>query len=216
MTGLAFWSTSRVAGVLLILGSLLVLSAAGSYGSVRDKGGPVIFGQPPREWLRLVFEHQALWRVASILFIAGVTTTLLGLALFGSLLAKAGAPSFAQAGLIAYMVGAVMFVINLAARLTVDPWAAKATAETDAIPEAYAPLTMWIGALFVIFTILTFTGLAIYGGAVLATGLLPSWSGWLAIVYGLGGLGLLAAIRDAPPFLQYLMPILLGVLLLLV
>lgn len=215
MPSLALWSTSRVAGVLLIVGSILFLSGAGSYAFVRDKGGPMIFGQPPREWLRLVFEHQALWRQATILFITGVIVTLLGLTLLGSLFRGAGDPAFSQVGLLAFVFGAIMWVINLAARLTLDPWAAKAMVATGEIPEAYKPITAWTGALFVIFTILTFAALAIYGGAVLVTGLLPGWAGWLAIVYGLAGLLLLVVTRDAPPFLHYLMPILIGALLLL-
>ncbi|HEU0027909.1 MAG TPA: hypothetical protein VFQ25_12395 [Ktedonobacterales bacterium] len=175
----------------------------------------MIFGQPPREWLRLVFEHQALWRRATLLFITGVITTLLGLTLLGSLFRGAGDPGFSQVGLLAFAFGAVMWVINLAARLTVDPWAAKEMAATGKIPEVYTPITAWTGALFVVYTILTFTALALYGGAALATSLLPGWVGWASIIYGLAGLLLLAASRDAPPFLHYLMPILLGILLLL-
>jgi hypothetical protein len=208
-------STPHVAGVLLIVGSILFLSGAGSYAFVRDKGGPMIFGQPPREWLRLVVEHQGLWRQATILFITGVIVTLLGLTLLGALFRGAGDPGYSQVGLLAFIFGAVMWVINLAARLTVDPWAAKAMVARGEIPEAYTPITAWTDALFMIYTILTFVALAIYGGAMLATGLLPSWVGWAAIIYCLAGLLLLVGTRDAPPFLHYLMPILIGALLLL-
>ena len=42
------------------------------------------------------------------------------------------------------------------------------------------------------------------------------WVGWLSIAYGLGGLGLTGITGgNVPPFLQHLMPILLGILLLL-
>jgi hypothetical protein len=50
---------------------------------------------------------------------------------------------------------------------------------------------------------------------VLSTLVLPHWVGWLAIVYGLAGLRLLGFTGDAPPFLHYLMPLLIGILLLL-
>ena len=46
------------------------------------------------------------------------------------------------------------------------------------------------------------------------TPVLPHWVGWLAIVYGLAGLGLLGFIGDAPPFLHHLIPLLIGILLL--
>jgi hypothetical protein len=49
---------------------------------------------------------------------------------------------------------------------------------------------------------------------VLSTRLLPRWMGWLVIVYGLAGLGLLGATSDVPPFLYYLLPMVMGILLL--
>jgi hypothetical protein len=109
----------------------------------------------------------------------------------------------------------VLWVINLAFRLSIDAWTAQETARTAVIPEFYVPLTRWTGLLFVIYTVLAFSALTVYGEAVLSTSVLPRWVGWLAIVYGLAGLGLLGVIGDAPPFLHHLMPLLIGILLLL-
>lgn len=215
MAGVALWSTSQLAGALLILGSVLVLSGAGSYAFVKDKDGPLIFGQPPREWLRLVGEHLSLWRWATLLFISGPIVTVMGFGLLTTLLRGAGDQEFAQLGLLAVALGAVVWVIHLAARLTVDPWAARMQAQTGAIPESYTAITMWTGVLYVVYTILTFTALVLYGGAMLAATLLPHWVGWVSVCYGLAGLVFFAVARDAPPFLHYLMPILLGALLLL-
>lgn len=215
MIGGGIFTTPHVAGALLILGSILFLSGAGSYAFARDRGGPMIFGQPPRVWLRLVGEHPSLWRWATLLFIAGTIVTVMGFGLLTTQLRGAGDPGFAQLGLLAAAFGAALWVVNLAARLTIDPWAARLLAETDVIPESYTAISLWAGALYVIYTILTFAALAVYGGGVVATSLLPGWAGWAAIVYGLAGLVFFAVIRDAPPFLHYLMPILLGILLLL-
>jgi hypothetical protein len=215
MTSQALWSTSQVAGVLLILGSVLVLSGAGSYAFVKDKGGPLIFGQPPREWLRLVGEHPSLWRWATLLFITGPIVTVMGFGLFTTQLRGAGDPGFAQLGMLAVALGAALWVVNLAARLTVDPWAARIQAQMGAIPESYTAISSWTGALYVVYTILTFTALVLYGWAMLTATLLLHWVGWASICYGLAGLIFFAIARDAPPFLHYLMPILLGALLLL-
>ncbi len=132
-----------------------------------------------------------------------------------SLFRNAGDRTFSQLGLIAYAFGAVLWVISLAFRLSIDPWAAQETAKTAAMPEFYVPLTRWTGLLFVIYTILAFSALAAYGGAVLSTLVLPHWVGWIAIFYGLAGLGLVGFTGDAPPFLHHLMPILIGILLFL-
>ena len=132
-----------------------------------------------------------------------------------SLLRDAGDRIFSQLGLVAFLFGAVLWVINLAFRLSINPWAAQETARTAVIPAFYVPLTRWTGVLFVIYTVLAFSALAAYGGAVISTGVLPHWVGWIAIVYGLAGLGLLGVTGDAPPFLHHLMPLLIGILLLL-
>ena len=49
----------------------------------------------------------------------------------------------------------------------------------------------------------------------LTTRVLPHWVGWLAIVYGLAGLGLVGVTGDVDPFLHLVMPIVIGILLLL-
>ncbi len=210
-----FWTEPHFTGLALILGALLFLCGAGLYTAIRDTKGNLIFGLPPREWLRVVFDHPHLWRWATLLFMCGVVVTILGLALLTTLLLDAGDRAFSPLALIAFAFGAVLWVIHLAFRLSIDPWAAQETAKTTVLPEFYVPLTLWIHALFVIYTILAFSAMVAYGGAVLTTHVLPQWVGWTTIVYSLAGLGLLAFTSDAPPFLHHLMPLLMGILLLL-
>jgi len=106
-------------------------------------------------------------------------------------------------------------VILLAFRLAVDPWAGERLVKTNVMPDVYEPLRLWLGVFFVIYTILSFSGLVMYGSAVVSTGLLPHWAGWVAIVYGLAGLGLFAIARDVPPFTHYVVPLMIGILLVL-
>ena len=214
MLSSTFWTAPRFTGVVLILGCLVFGGGGWLCSLIKDEKGSFIFGLPPREWLPLVFDHPRLWRWGTILFISGVVVTILGLAMFTSLLRDAGDRTFSLLGLIAFAFGSVLWVISLAFRLSIDPWAAQETAKTAVMPEFYVPLTRWTGVLFVIYTVLAFSALAAYGAAVLSTGVLPHWVGWLAIVYGLAGLGLLG-FTGAPPFLHHLMPILIGILLLL-
>ncbi len=217
MLSSTFWTGHRFTGLVLILGALLFLVGAGLYGgmTLREKKGTMIFWLPLREQLILIFDHPRLWRWATILFISGVVVTILGLTLLTTLLRDVRDWAFSQLGLVAFVFGAALWVIHLAFRLSIDPWAAQETAKTAVIPEFYVPLTRWTGVLFVIYTVLAFSALAAYGGAVLSTGVLPHWVGWLAIAYGLAGLGLLGFTGDAPPFLHHLMPLLIGILLLL-
>jgi hypothetical protein len=122
---------------------------------------------------------------------------------------------FSQVGLVTFTFGAVLWVINLAFRLSIDPWAAQEAAKTEVIPAFYVPLTRWTGVLFVIYTVLAFSALAAYGAAVLSTPVLPPWVGWISMVYSLAGLGLFGITGDSYPFLHHLMPLVIGILLLL-
>lgn len=210
------FSTPHVAGALLILGAILVGVGASVATIAKDKGGPVIWGQPPQEWLRLIFEHQDAWRWGAVLWIAGMVATLLGLPLLTDLLRSTGDPGFAQAGLLAFTLSIVLWIISLSFRASVDIWAARTAAATHSAPESYAPLSAWSGALFIIFTVVAFAALAMYGGAIFASSLLPSWVGWASIIFALCGLAHLAITRDSYPVLHHPMLIVIGVLLLLV
>lgn len=214
MDALAFLTIQHVTGVILVLS---VVSGLGAYPYtlVRDKGGPMIFGQPPREWLRLIHEHPRAWSIGTLAFMSATLGTTLGLALLAVLLRDAGDPGFSVVGIVAYAIGIVLWVFVLASRLSVDFWAGKALAASGAVPEAYSLLSTLNSALFTTFTILAFAGAIGLGGAILATALLPQWLGWATIIYSLGGLILLAIRHDALPALHGVMPLVIGIMLLL-
>jgi hypothetical protein len=108
-------------------------------------------------------------------------------------------------------------VIQRAVPLSIDPLAAQELARIGVLPDYYVPLTLWTQALFVIYSLLAYCALIAYGGAILSTRLLPRWMGWLAIVYGLLGLGLTGFTAGAVPgpWFQYVLPMVIGILLLL-
>jgi hypothetical protein len=208
-----FWTRRRFTGITLIVSCLLYVGAGALLP--KDTQGNYIVNLPLRDQLLVVFAHPTLWQWDTGLFISGVIVMLMGLAMLTMLFRDAGDRVFSPLALIAFLFGAVVFVIDIAFSLGVDPVAAQVTARTGVVPDYYVPLTLWTQALFVIYTILAFSAFAAYGGAVLTTRVLPHWLGWLAIVYGLAGLGLVGFTGDADPFLHLVMPILIGILLLL-
>lgn len=214
MNGYAIWTPAHVTGAILTL-NILFLPGVALYMLVKDKKGPMIFGQPPHEWLRLVHEHPRSWRWATLSFLGGILVILFGLVLLAGLLRDARDPGFAAVGLAAFAVGAVLWVVYLAARLTIDPWAGKELAATGAIPEAYTPLSRWNGALFTIFSFLAFGGMLLFGVAMLATPLLPAWLGWATVIYSLAGLALHTITGDSLPAMHHVMPLVIGLVLLL-
>jgi hypothetical protein len=209
----AFWTQRRFTGITLIVGCLLAL--VGASMPLADPKGNLIWLLPTRGWLLVIFTHPLLWQWDSWLFFGGIVVTLLGLAMLTIILRSAGDHMIAPLGLIAFLSGTILWVIQLAFRLSVYPWAAQETARTTVLPDFFVPLTLWIQALFVFYTIFAFSALIAYGGALLATRVLPHWVGWLAIVYSLAGLGLFFLTDNALPVSHHLMPILVGVLLLL-
>jgi hypothetical protein len=108
-----------------------------------------------------------------VLFLSGTLVTLLGFAQLTMLLRGAGDRAFASLGLIALVVGGVLWTIQLAFRLSIDPWAAQETASTGVMPAFYVPLREWTDVLFVVYTILTFLAEIAFGGALVFTRLLP-------------------------------------------
>ena len=207
------WTHRRCTGSVLILGC--VLFQGGASLPVKDSTGTYIYGLPPQQWLGVVSLHPTLWWWASVLFLSGTFVTLLGFAQLTMLLRGAGDQAFSSLGLIALVVGAVLWVIVLAFRLSIDFSAAEETARTGVMPTFYVPLREWTDALFAVYTILTFLAALAFGGALVSTRLLPRWLGWTTIVYSLAGLGLFAAAHDMPPLFHHLLPIVMGILLLL-
>ena len=157
-----FWTEPHFTGIALMLGSLLFLGGAGM--TPRDEQGTFIYSLPQRAQLLLIAKHTRLWKWSASFCISGVVVTLLGLALLASLLREAGDRLFSLPGLIAFGFGAVLWVIHLASRPSIDPWAAQETANTGLIPDVYEPITRWRWMLFVLYTVLAFSALAAYGG----------------------------------------------------
>ena len=215
-----FWTWRSFTGIVLILGGVLFIGIAnitlaiGPPTGLTDSKGTAIYLLSPQAALDVVLHHQALWWWTNAFFMVGTLVTLLGLALLTTLLREAGDRIFSPLGLILFVLAATLWLIQRAVPLSIDPWAAQELARTGVMPDYYVPLTLWTQALFVIYTMLAYCALAAYGGAMLSTHVLPKFMGWLAIVYGLAGLGLLGFTGDVPPFLYYLLPMVMGILLL--
>ncbi len=214
MSKSTFLTRRRFTGIVLILGCFLFLGALGLMP--RDSTGNFMVNLSLREQLLVIAAQTTFFQWSFSLVICGIIVTLLGLAMLTTLFRDAGDRTFSYLALIAFLFGDVLLVIYIAFPLGVAPLAAQETARTGVVPDYYVQLTLWTQPLFVIYTILAFSALAAYGGAILSTRMLPHWVGWLSIVYGLAGLVLAGfAAGNAPPFLHHLMPIVIGVLLLL-
>jgi hypothetical protein len=154
----------------------------------------------------MLFTGRAIWKwpVASTpaylswergFFIAAMVVLTAGLALLERRLEAAGEVLLAPAGMVIFLVGAVLILV----------------AETFFIGHQE-----WNYAAVVASVILTFLGEAVFGAALLRAGLLPGWVGWAAILWNLGWLIILPIVRPNDmyyPWLHYMAPLLIGIAL---
>lgn len=197
-------------GVALIAG--LVLFAV---GAARWR---LSYERPPLESLPLVHTDRRRRRWIHAWMVVGLLVTPAGLAAFATLPTGQGSRALAAAGVVVYAIGATAFVLSLAFRLSVVPWAAERTAMTGAIPDVFSPLDAWAGTLYVIHMAASYASFALFGAAVLAGDLAPAWVGWLGVGWGVLFLAGFALTRFAgpfnPPFWAHAYTGLLGVVLL--
>jgi len=131
------------------------------------------------------------------LVIAAVVVVVLGWGLLERTLEAAGDTILAPLGLITLLISAVLVLVAETYNLSKQEW-------------LYAPI--------VVSVVLAFLAQAVFGAALLQTGLLPGWVGWATIIWNLTWLVLLPIFRPRDiyyPWLHYVAPLLIGIALLL-
>ena len=130
------------------------------------------------------------------LVITALVATLLSFTLLKRLLEEAGNGILASMALVLFLIAAVLAVV----------------AETISFPGdeiAYPPIVAYV--------VLSFLGQAVFGMALLRSGLVPSWVGWVTVIWNLGVLVFLVVSKPQDmyyPWLHYIAPLLIGIALL--
>ena len=200
---------SHLAGWLLVSGSLAFGVGAGNPYLVRA------WTAPHETFLTIVARHPAAWRVTHVLFIGGTVLTTAGLTALFVVLPDGWPRALTVAGVAAFAIAAVLWIVSLLYRLSVTPHTAHVFAETGALDPSVAVLDRLNGGLFKAFIVIAFAGLAAIGIATTAGGPIPAPIGWgAAALSGLFVVGLLAS-GDMPPFTVYLAPVAFGIALLM-
>jgi Domain of unknown function (DUF4386) len=154
------------------------------------------YERPPAEALRVIAEDRARRAWIHLWMLVALFVTPAGVAALGLLLAD---PVAVMAAVV-YGLGAVCFVGSLAFRLTVVPWAAQETADRGEPPAGFLALDAWAGALYVVHMASAYAASALLGAALLRTGALPAWLGWVGVGWGVAFLAGFVATRFAGPF----------------
>jgi hypothetical protein len=170
------------------------------------------YERPPEESLPLIHADRGRrlwihsWMLTAMFFTSAGLAGLAGLArgvVFGAAV---------------YLLGAAGMIVSIAFNLTVVPWVAERQVTDGAVPAGFAVLRQWSGLLYVVHMLASYAAFAALGGAILASDVLPSWSGWVGLVLGVLCLAGFAGTRFSgpfnPPILAHTYTCLLGVVLL--
>ena len=164
-------------------------------GLVFVVGAMFYTGRAIWKWPSAGTQTYLLWERGFV--IAALLILVVGTSLLERMLVAAGDRFFAPSGMALFLIGATSVVVAEAFSLSRQG-------------SLYAGI--------VIFVVLAFLAQAIFGAALLSTGLLPLWVGWATIVWNLGWLVVLPIARPHDmyyPWLHYAAPLLVGKALLL-
>lgn len=157
-------------------------------------GGMLYTGRAIWKWPAGQTHRYLLWERGFVM--AALLVAVLGLTLLERTLEAAGDRILAPSGLVILLIGAGVVIF----------------AETFFISRQE-----WVYAPVVAFVVLAFLAQAVFGAALLRTGLLPAWVGWGTILWNLGWLVVLPIARPRDmyyPWLHYVAPLLIGIALL--
>jgi hypothetical protein len=169
----------------VVAGGLLVLS-----GLIFMVGGTLYAGRAIWKWPAGQTQRYLIWERGFV--IAALLAAVLGLTLLEGMLEAAGDRILAPSGMALLLIGSAVIVMAEAYSLSREEW-------------LYAPT--------VVFVVLAFLAQALFGVALLRTGLLPGWIGWATILWNLGWLVVLPIARPKDmyyPWLHYVAPLLIG------
>lgn len=199
-----FFTTTRIAGILLLLSLLILLGAAGYIAAQgRLEGMAAAFRGVGSYTTRDASGLRIIARPATFYLMA----QLAGFALLTLIALKAGDRGTAVVALTLFVVSAVLGTIEVSFHASVTVWAAR----TGAAPEFYEPLRRWLNydlqRLRIIFEI---TALLLFSCAALRARLLPAWIGWAALAWSLLSFPLYFSVTEAPAVV-ILTPLFLGI-----
>lgn len=184
-----------------------------------------VFGTASTEkYLEIIGSNRRAWRRSAAWLGAGTLLNMLGFGLLAVLLSDAGGPLLSAAATLIFVTGGLFMVMGMGFRMGVEPLAAKALAETAAVPDWFEAMQGWNTTLGLMYMLLGYVATVLFGGALLQTALLPAWLGWVSLVLGVaGGLSILTGLPRYPgtdysvaavPAWVHVMPLVIGIALL--
>jgi hypothetical protein len=203
-----FFTTSRIAGILLLLSVLVLLVGLGFiviHGKLAGMGAAFRGVGPP-------IRDASGTRIMAGFALSSLMALVAGFTLFEMLLHQAGDRGFALVAMVFLVFGAALAAIETSFHASVTVWAVL---YWKSVPELYEQLRRWVnGSLQITYMSFLLTSMLLFSWSTLRTGLLPAWIGWAALALSLLSFWHYFLVLGAPAVI-FVTPLLFGVGLLL-
>ena len=182
-------STERVAAIILVVGSVLFITAA--FLPVSQ-----VFAEPsPAAKLAIIDSNRTAWTTAQVLFGLGASIAAIGLGFVAYHLRGTPGAVWAYIGFVVVILGAAFWEGHVYLR-AIDP-------------EGFVEDRL-IGCLFPAYALLTQAGLIAFGVAYLRAGY-PAWLGGVTVGGAVIFFIVFFVYKDIPPLLYYILTFMAGV-----
>jgi hypothetical protein len=200
-------------GIALIL-STLIYHGGLAYLFVRAQFLEVL-NLPRREKLLIIARHPDEYRWGGRIVLMGWIVAALGYVMLAALLREAGDPMISTLAAVLFLIGIGAAVVFWAFWVSPTLLASEETARTSIVPAYYESLQLSAESSLGVYQLLGLLATAGFGWALLQTGMLPSWVGWMTLGFGVVWAGVFLKTSEAIPLLPMVMQIVIGVSLLL-
>ncbi len=165
-------SDAHIAGWLLIAAATSSLIAATMPSLARSS----VWMLPLPDYFRVIAAHETQWRAHSWLFAVGTLLMGLGLTFAGRTIGS----GLVLASLFLYVMVAPLWLAHLAFRLDLTVKAAR----DESARGLFDALGHWAGSLYTIFMVGSYVSIALLGGALIESQLVPAWTAGVLVVFG--------------------------------
>lgn len=137
---------------------------------------------------------------------------LVGFGVLASAVSRVGEPTLGLISFGLWVFGSAAGVIRTTSEGTITVWAGERWADTGSVPDFYEPLSSFAQNSFFWYSEIPWLAAAAgFGWAVVRSGVLPSWVGWVAIGWSVVWLLFPLIFRFDLPAVLAVLPILFGV-----
>lgn len=200
-------------GVLLLSGFALI--AVESVGYVRGGYNSAFWRLPLDQKLDHVADHRWEWWWISLWPLVGLFTVSGGVFGFAYLLADGGEPVLAHVALGGFVISVLSWVFGVSIQAAAVSEASKQRTEAGVTPEWIHPFWNAAFLLEVVWIVGSNIAYSLVGVAILQTGVVADWAGWVALIAGAVTAVVVLVVRDGFPQLGILVPAVIGVALLI-